>query len=230
MVIAREHLVAAIEETRPLVLFLGQSAWVGVEGRDSVLEQALDRLERSSESRNGWPTLTSSTKLPPEFYEWLAERFAARVPPASLTTVGDLPWSAVFTSAIDPTLPRLFEGGVSGAGRRERVVGPAHVCRSTRSAISGWGPYTRCGGVANRGSVHSLRRRGEPAARAGCAAESCVERRQRAGEHLGQRDVPGIVAGQVTPQRPYALGERRKRIEVDIQTQQVPMCARGLEP
>ena len=118
MVTARELLIAAIEEQRPLVLILGQSAWAGVEGRDSVLEQALDRLERSSESRNGWPTLTSSDKLPPEFYEWLAERFAARVPPASLTTVGDLPWSAIFTSAIDPTLPRLFEGG----GRSPEMV------------------------------------------------------------------------------------------------------------
>ena len=38
--------------------------------------------------------------------------------PASLTMTGELPWSAVFTSSIDPTLPRLFEGG----GRSPEVV------------------------------------------------------------------------------------------------------------
>ena len=106
---ARDLLVAAIDDQRPIVLILGQSAWSSAKLHDSVLEQALNRLGRGGELPRGWPALPSSVRLPLEFYDWLAERFDTRVHPTSLMTVGELPWSAVFTSAIDKTLTSVFE-------------------------------------------------------------------------------------------------------------------------
>ena len=117
MATPRDLLAAALSEQRPTVLVLGQSAWLGLDGNDATLAQALRKLSPTGDRAPTWPALLAK-RLPPDFYEWLAERFAMRVPPTALTEIATLPWSAVFTSAIDQTLPQLFEG----AGRSPEVV------------------------------------------------------------------------------------------------------------
>ena len=116
---ANELLVAALEEQRPVVLVLGQNSWVGSEGRDPILEKAFDKLGRSNaQLERGWPALLDSNPVPSSFYEWLAERFERRVHPPWLSVLRELPWSAVFTSTLDPTLKTLL----SGPGREAEVV------------------------------------------------------------------------------------------------------------
>ena len=118
MLTTRDLLIAAIQEQRPIVLVIGQDAWADSEYQDVVLEKALERVGRSGEARHGWPALLGTSPLCHSFYEWLAERFERRVHPAWLATLGELPWSAVFTSALDPTLGLLL----TGAGREPEVV------------------------------------------------------------------------------------------------------------
>ena len=111
-------LVSAIEEQRPIVLILGQDAWSESKSGDTVLMKALVRLDRDRSSRCGWSTLLDAEKVPDEFYDWLAERFRRRVHPPSLEVLTQLPWSAVFTSSLDPTLKDLMEG----RGRQPEVI------------------------------------------------------------------------------------------------------------
>ena len=111
-------LISAIEEQRPIVLILGQDAWVDSANGDTLLSKALSRLGRDGHAQRGWPALLRTPPLPHEFYDWLAERFKRRVQPPSLEVLSELPWSAVFTSALDPTLRGLLEG----QGREPGVV------------------------------------------------------------------------------------------------------------
>jgi len=115
---APDLLIAAVEEQRPIVLILGQDAWTEPGNGDAVLGKALQELGRSDEAQRGWPAVFGPTPVPPGFYEWLAERFERRVHPAWLTMLGELPWSALFTSALDPTLKTLLES----QGREPEVV------------------------------------------------------------------------------------------------------------
>ena len=111
-------LVTAIEDQRPIVLILGQDAWSESNNGDTVLVKALVRLGCDRNSQRGWSTLLGAEKVPDEFYDWLAERFARRVHPSSLEVLTQLPWSAVFTSSLDPTLKELLEG----RGRQPEVI------------------------------------------------------------------------------------------------------------
>ena len=111
-------LVSAIEEQRPIVLILGQDAWSESNNGDAVLVKALGRLGRDLNLQNGWSTLLGAERVPDEFYDWLAERFRRRVHPPSLEVLTQLPWSAVFTSSLDPTLQGLLEG----RGRQPEVI------------------------------------------------------------------------------------------------------------
>ena len=104
----RELLIAALEEKRPLVLVLGQDAWRENGQEDAVLAKALAHLRREHAEQRGWLQLLHNSPLPPTFYEWLTERFERRVPPGWLSVLGEIPWSAVFTSSLDPTLKELF--------------------------------------------------------------------------------------------------------------------------
>ena len=104
-------LVSAIKERRPIVLILGQDAWAESNGGDTVLVKAFDRLGLNGSSRSGWSALLGARAVPGEFYDWLAGRFARRVHPPSIDVLTRLPWSAVFTSSLDPTLKGLLEGG-----------------------------------------------------------------------------------------------------------------------
>lgn len=104
---AQELLVAALREQHPLVLVLGQDAWRENGQEDPVLAKALAHLDREGAKQQGWLQLLAEP-LPSRFYEWLTECFERRVPPDWLSALGEVPWSAVFTSSLDPTLKDLF--------------------------------------------------------------------------------------------------------------------------
>lgn len=105
---AGAHLLAAIQDKRPIVLVLGQDAWADAELQDRILVKSLAKLGLSDEIHRGWPALLGMKPLPEGFYEWMAERFARRVHPVWLEVLGALPWSAVFTSSLDPTLKNIL--------------------------------------------------------------------------------------------------------------------------
>lgn len=104
---AQELLIKALKEEHPLVLVLGQDAWQENGREDPVLAQALAHLHREHAKQPGWLKLLADP-LPTGFYEWLTERFERRVPPDWLNALGDMPWSAVFTSSLDPTVKEVF--------------------------------------------------------------------------------------------------------------------------
>lgn len=100
----------AINAKVPLALILGQAAWQDEKGRDPILDTALQRLNRTSGAGAAWSGLIENGHdgLPQDFYEWLAERFSRRANPDWMSGVARLPWSAVFTSSLDPTLRNAF--------------------------------------------------------------------------------------------------------------------------
>ena len=64
---------------------------------------------------------------------------------------------------------------------------------------------------------------------AGGWAELRVRSDERTTQRLGQRNVPGVAARQAAAQFPYALSERREGKQRQIEPQQIPICAGGLE-
>ena len=127
---AGDLLLSALQERRPLVLVLGQDAWAESENGHSVLAKALDRLGRHDQLRRGWAALLGAEAAPDEFDDWLAERFARRVHPQALEVLSELPWSAVFTSSVDPTLKELLR---SPAREPEVVLTVQETPRAVRS-------------------------------------------------------------------------------------------------
>ena len=124
---ARELLLSTLGEKRPLVLLLGQDAWCDSEQEDTVLAAALANLGRTDDSRPGWVGILPMTE---DGYQWLAERFERRVHPPSVEILSELPWSAVFTSSVDPTLTKVF----SGPGRQpEPILTAGEYPRAARS-------------------------------------------------------------------------------------------------
>ncbi|MDE0083880.1 MAG: hypothetical protein OXT72_14660 [Gammaproteobacteria bacterium] len=111
-------LVSAIDEKRPIVLMLGQNTWADSQTDDPILVNALDRLGRRSDVSNGWASLLGTVPLPASFYEWLAERFERRVHPPWVSILRELPWSAIYTTALDPTLKSLL----TGSGREPEII------------------------------------------------------------------------------------------------------------
>ena len=127
---ARELLLSTIEEKRPLVLLLGQDAWSDSTHGDTLLASALKKLGRSGEVERGWAGMLVGERLPATFYAWLAERFERRVHPLFIQVLSELPWSAIFTSSVDPTLVKLL----SRRGREaEPVLTAAEHPRAARS-------------------------------------------------------------------------------------------------
>lgn len=120
MTTSSDMLISAIEEQRPIVLVLGQDAWSESEKiGDPVLNAALIKLGRDDKVHHRkWSALLDSTPIPAEFYEWLSERFKRYVHSPSLEVLSELPWSAIFTSSLDPTLVESFQG----QGREPQVV------------------------------------------------------------------------------------------------------------
>ena len=127
---AQELLVTALKEQHPLILVLGQDAWRENGQEDPVLAKALAHLNRESARQQGWLKLLADP-LPSRFYEWLTERFERRVPPDWLSALGEIPWSAVFTSSLDPALKELF----SRRQRPELVLTSAEMPPAIRSRV-----------------------------------------------------------------------------------------------
>ena len=131
MLTTREILLSTVKEKRPLILLLGQGAWGDSEGRDTLLTAALQKLGRQNEPQPSWPEMLTVEPVSSDYYDWLAERFERRVHPQSIEILNVLPWSAVFTSSIDPTLTKLL----STQGRQAEPILTASenplVARST---------------------------------------------------------------------------------------------------
>ena len=123
-------LISAIKERRPLVIILGQDAWA--DGEDSILARAMERLSAPKESGSSWMDLLSASSLPDDFYQWVSERFKRRVHTSSLEAICGLPYSAIFTSGIDPTFVDLL----TSTGREPEVILTAHEApRAVRSLV-----------------------------------------------------------------------------------------------
>ena len=130
MVDVREILVSTIEERRPLVLLLGEDAWAESDQGDQILALAMNRVKQEDQASPNWSKTLATEPLPEEHYSWLAERFERRVHPAHIQALADLPWSAIFTTSIDPSLVRLF----STKGRSvETVLAAAEHASAARS-------------------------------------------------------------------------------------------------
>ena len=114
----QDLLVRAIQERCPIVLILGQGAWIEPDGKDPVLNMALEHIGLEGHSEISWRSLLRTTALNTSFYEWLAERFECRVAPSPLAILREIPWSAVFTSTLDQTLKLML----TGQGREPEVV------------------------------------------------------------------------------------------------------------
>ena len=105
---AQDILLSTINEGRPLVLVLGHDAWYESIAGDPVLSLALDHLNSPESSASGWLAIFSEKALPRTFYDWLSERFERRIHPNWFATLADVPWSAIFTSTLDPTFRRAL--------------------------------------------------------------------------------------------------------------------------
>ncbi|MGD9733677.1 MAG: hypothetical protein AB7U45_15990 [Desulfamplus sp.] len=111
-------ILETIKEERPLLLFLGQDAWnIGGEP-DPVLKHTLVHLDKEGTGIKDWPSLVESETLSNDFYQWLAERFRRRVQPEWLKTIFTLPFSAIYTSSLDPSIKDAF----TMEGRSPQVI------------------------------------------------------------------------------------------------------------
>jgi hypothetical protein len=123
-----EILRDALAKGYPVVAFLGQSAGIGREG-DPVLKAALKKADAAGTS---WRSLVNADELDAGFYPWLAEGFLRTPATAELAAIGDAPFSAIYTSSIDPRLSSLFETN----GREPEIVlfgdPPPSIKRSRR--------------------------------------------------------------------------------------------------
>jgi|SRR5262245_51578208 len=72
-------------------------------------------------------------------------------------------------------------------------------------------------------------RQPEPARRPGRSTQSPVECRQWKLERLGNRDVPGIVAGDRAAEVPYPGRERLEWHQKDVEVEKIPLGSRCLE-
>ena len=130
MTTAHDVLLSTVEEKRPLVLLLGQDAWSDPTQGDTFLVSVLEKLGRISEIDRGWAGMLAGEPVPDDHYQWLAERFERQVYPLFIEVIKELPWSAVFTSSVDPTLVKLF----SHRGRKaEPILTAAEYPRAARS-------------------------------------------------------------------------------------------------
>jgi hypothetical protein len=126
---AGDLIAQQIASQRPLVLFLGQSAWTSRREVDPVLSILLDRKGQKDKIVEGWRSL-SQINLTSDDLIWLTERFNRHIQSEAMQEVMDLPWSAVFTSSIDPQLQRRFE---THARQPECVLARGHFARVPRS-------------------------------------------------------------------------------------------------
>ncbi|MBC3216677.1 hypothetical protein [Serratia fonticola] len=88
----------------PIVGIFGQNlGWSKSE--DLVLKAAFKHTQRPGSS---WRHLLQKEPLSEGFYQWIAERFGRRNPSDELIKICDIPFSAIFTSSVDPSLINLL--------------------------------------------------------------------------------------------------------------------------
>lgn len=122
-VILKEAILSGV----PCVLFLGQAIDGGSASPSSVLNRFLER--KGLPASAGWPEVLANA-LTSEDFEWLTERFERTVPTEAFQSALELPWDAVFTSSIDPSLLRHF--GTLGR-QPEALSSSQHHPRAPRS-------------------------------------------------------------------------------------------------
>ena len=126
---AQDILVQAINEDRPLVLILGQRSYADGGDGPTLLSNAATKLGLDKESDIGWSGLLDAG-ISEDNYDWLAERFRRHVLPPVVEVLGEVPWCAIFTSSLDPSLSDLF----SDNGREpEPILTSGEFPRSARS-------------------------------------------------------------------------------------------------
>lgn len=124
---ATELLINAVRDDKPIVLVAGQ-VFGNPPAPPNVLTLFQTRVGRSDEPF-GWRQALER-KLSEEDLEFLTERFDRMVPHPLAMRAIDLPWSAVFTSSIDPRLSGRF----ATRGRQpEAVLSRGHYARVSRS-------------------------------------------------------------------------------------------------
>ena len=126
---AGDVITQQISSQRPLVLFLGQNAWTSQEKPDPILSLLLERKGHKGRITEGWRSL-SQINLTDDDMVWLTERFNRNVQSEALQELMDLPWSAIFTSSIDPKVQRRLE---THARQPECVLARGHFARVPRS-------------------------------------------------------------------------------------------------
>ncbi len=104
---AEQVLLEALASENPLVLLWGQQASLSVE-TETYLNNEIKKHLGLGDVITGWKSLLTDSKLPENFYSWLSERFSRCPLPQGLEEVSNLPWSAVFTSSLDPALARVL--------------------------------------------------------------------------------------------------------------------------
>jgi hypothetical protein len=102
---AVDILVNALRAETPLIGVFGQTVGWSEAKPDPVLQLGLSRAGKDGKS---WAALIGSDQLESGIYEWLGERFVRRAPSEVLEQIGELSFSAVFTSSIDPGFSRNF--------------------------------------------------------------------------------------------------------------------------
>jgi len=122
-------LAGALRSRAPVVAFLGQSVGWSTVRNDPMLPTALKKVSKAGDD---WRALLSREALPDGFFEWLAERFLNRAPSQELLSIADTPFSAIYTSSIDPGLVNLF--ATQGRQPEPVLIGdpPPPVLRSRR--------------------------------------------------------------------------------------------------
>ena len=115
---ARELLLSAVEEKRPLVLLLGQDAWSDSSGGDSLLVSVLEKLGRSGEGERRWAEMLVEEPVPADHYSWLAERFERRVHPPFIEVL------------------QYRAGDTDSAGLYARIGAPAALSEAERRKLA----------------------------------------------------------------------------------------------
>jgi hypothetical protein len=138
-------LLRSFREERPAVLFLGQDAWcAGPDRTDPVLATLADRIGYADVASSGWAGLLASSRLSDDKMKWLTERFERNVFSHMLSSVLELPWSAVFTTSIDPSLRTRLEAN----GREPELIASSEYFPAVaRSRVRP--PVTHLFGVSN---------------------------------------------------------------------------------
>jgi len=102
-----ELLLDTMAEQNPLVLLWGQDASLSSETRKYLLKEISKHLGKA-DPIDSWRDIVSDAPLPNDFYTWMAERLSLCPAPAGIEAIADVPWSAVFTSSLDPSLMRVL--------------------------------------------------------------------------------------------------------------------------